>query len=322
MLGIIGVSYMHFIRTLAEDEKVSGFLEKAKSVGLDGVEIMWDHGMMKMGERDLLALRRRADDLGMYLELNVGLLTDSCFEECVKAASKMGCKIVNTFLGMQCRPKTIKSVDDARAFNKKAKADLKAAEEIGRKYGARIAVETHTDRTADDWVDIMEEARTEHVGLRLDTANCLWTAEDPVEVSRKLAPYVETIHLKDWRIVERPDLPCGYTTQDVVSGQGHVNLKSIVSILKKTKPDIDFTIECITCCLPIELPWLDEAFWNTFEKPDAGSLVKMLKLIKNTPRTGWEALRDCSLMTADEVLEYENHNVKACINYAQEVLGI
>jgi len=323
---MLGINFWSFRRWAEQLRKKMDFpldvlavLERVKELGLEGYEIYTTAQMRGLDEEHLRAIRRKAEELGLCLQFSVVRPADPSFEKMVVAASTMGAGVVKTVLGMCSRPKIIKTYEDARANVRRYKSELMEAEKIGRIYGMRIAVETHLTLTADEWIEVMEYAGSEYLGICLDTANCFWTAEDPVEVAQKLAPYTNSTHLKDGRLKwtgEEFQVDCG-----IPLGQGHVNLPMIVGILKRARPDLAHTIECVTG-MPFLLPWLDDVFWNTFKQRDARDLVKMLKFIRDTPQTGWEPVPDMNSMSVEQQIEYEFSCVKKSVSYARERLNL
>jgi len=317
MLGANGYCFRLFLAQLEREKKfpldVIGLLEKAKSVGLDGVQIT---SLGSFEEEKLRAIRQKADELGMYLEAANGSPTQPMFEKWVKAAAVMGCEAIRTFLGWPPRTEeSLKTLEEVRAFVEKSKKDLVETEKLGRKYKMRIGVENHMDLTADEMVEIMEEVGSEYLGICFDTANCLWTAEDQVETAEKLAQYTNMVHLKDLRITSTAE---GYVLDNVPLGQGHITqLPKIIGILKKGKPGLNcWSIELITG-QRIKSRWLEDDFWTSFPPRGPQELARMLRLVRDTPTTGWEPVRDMEKMSLEEQIEYEESNMRRCVTYVR-----
>jgi sugar phosphate isomerase/epimerase len=63
--------------------------------------------------------------------------------------------------------------------------------------GVRLDVETHEETTTVELLRLIEEFGPDRIGLTFDTGNVIVQGEDPVTVSRTIAPYVRQTHVKD-----------------------------------------------------------------------------------------------------------------------------
>jgi inosose dehydratase len=124
-------------------------------------------------------------------------------------------------------------------------ADLKAgglevAERLCREYGKRIAIHNHGRRHRLGPVWALEELfgrASKNVGLCLDTAWMIDSGEDPVAVARKFADRLYGLHVKDF-VFDRAGKP-----EDVVVGQGNLDLAGLLGLLVQTKFGGYFTLE-------------------------------------------------------------------------------
>ncbi|HOX28732.1 MAG TPA: sugar phosphate isomerase/epimerase family protein, partial [bacterium] len=103
--------------------------------------------------------------------------------------------------------------------------------------GLTVALENHADYTVDEMLEIIHTIDSEDFKVTLDTGNAIYLDEDPVETARKLAPYSIYTHIKDIKHV-------GPMLMSVPLGQGEVDLKEIISILKNNCYDGLYSIEC------------------------------------------------------------------------------
>src|SRR5262249_60014775 len=91
---------------------------------------------------------------------------------------------------------------------------LPAAEEAG----VCLAVENHQDATTEDFLYLAEKVNHHPCfGITLDTGNPLAVGQEPVEATRKLAPLIRHLHLKDYTIHFAPE---GYRLAGCAAGPG------------------------------------------------------------------------------------------------------
>ena len=78
--------------------------------------------------------------------------------------------------------------------------DLQALARVAEENGVTLVIENHQDLTADEIIGLLREVSSPWLGVVLDVANPLGTAEEPDTFYKKVMPFVKTAHLKDYRI--------------------------------------------------------------------------------------------------------------------------
>jgi 3-oxoisoapionate decarboxylase len=293
------------------------FMEKCKTAGLDGIQLQ--DNQLESFERDYLdKVRRAGDDLQLNLELShSGSLNDESIGKSVEVASLLNCKIMRTAIGMQLREKSIKTRDAWHKFRELTIKNAQRLAKLGEEYDIKIAIENHFgDVTAAELVEVVEQDN-KHLGVCLDTANSFSVAQDPVETAKILGKYVISSHLKDVLAVETST---GCSVYNVPLGRGHVDLPAIVRAVRENNPDILYTIEMVSGRI-FEIPFLEPGFYSGFEERDAVDVVKILRLIRDNPKKVPATFLPLSEFTDDQ-LEYEESNVKECIEYARSELRL
>jgi hypothetical protein len=110
----------------------------------------------------------------------------------------------------------------------------------------------------------------------------------------------------------------GFLLGDIPLGQGFVDLKKIVKILRTEKPQVHFSLELITRD-PLKVPVFNDTYWRTLPDVPATDLVRTL----NTVRAGTtDNLQYISRMSAEQQLAREDANVRMSLDYARDVLGL
>jgi sugar phosphate isomerase/epimerase len=100
-----------------------------------------------------------------------------------------------------------------------------------QRHGVVLAIENHIDLLADELVDLLTTLNSPWVGVCLDTANNLRLFEHPVEVARKLAPWVRATHIKDV-CTQRGDPRSFAFWPSVPVGEGLVEIPAILDVLR------------------------------------------------------------------------------------------
>ena len=233
-------------------------VERAHAVGAEGFILI--RGFVRdpdhWGPEFLDAIRSRADELGMYLELGMG--TPESLVGAIDDAVRLGTSIVRAFVAPWVG-------GDRRAYKgnwqqmiERAVARLRSIAPKAADHDVRIGLENHLDLTAEELLEVVERVDSPQVGVCLDTGNPLGMMEDPLETARKLAPHVVTTHLKDWKLgwTRR-----GYQFAACRMGEGVVGNAGIIRLLAPRYPDLHLNIES-PAFQRFEIPVFEDDYWR------------------------------------------------------------
>jgi sugar phosphate isomerase/epimerase len=99
----------------------------------------------------------------------------------------------------------------------------------------QILLENHSDFTADEYVQIIDEVGSDRVAVFLDLINPISSLQDPLTVISRLAPLATAGHAKDFRIesryVEDRFHRRGFDVQWCYPGEGVADLTSLMGVL-------------------------------------------------------------------------------------------
>ncbi len=292
------------------------FLEYGRSLEARGVQV----GLGVRDEADARALRDRAEAASMYLEGIIALPRDESdvgrFEAEIQTAERAGVRVVRTVMLSGRRYETFTSADAFRRFAESSSHSLKLAAAVVARHGVLLAVENHKDWRADELLAILKRVGNDHVGVCLDTGNSIALLEDPMDVIEALAPRSFTTHFKDMGLDEYRD---GILLAEVPLGTGVLDLPRTVRILRAARPEIRFNIEMITRD-PLRVPCLEDRYWTTFPDLPARHLARTLSLVRAHPPS--RPLQRISPLPRDEQLRAEDENVRACLAFARDRLGL
>jgi len=266
-------------------------LDYCAQLGLENVQFSERGFLTSLDDTYLRSLRRRADELGLSLEIGMlsfdrysGLFTpehgtaEQQLSDMIRAARILGSRLVRCVLGNQAdRLGPIpyeKHVEEGLRV-------LRAVSPLARDLEIRLAVENHggVDFLARELKAFVEEAGTDYVGVCLDTGNPAAAGEDPVLAADVLAPYVVTSHVRDSRVWAVPD---GAMVQWVPVGQGDVDLPRLFAILSARSPAAPINLEIITGVPshPRLIPYLDpeSSFWRMYPDMLAQDFARFVRL--------------------------------------------
>lgn len=321
-LGIVVHSYSSRWHSEANSAQYPGFsdaidlLNHCHQLGVGGAQV----GVNDWSKDFARQVRQTKEKLGLYVEGSISLPKDANerehFEERVKTAREAGVELLRTVCLSGRRYENFQSAEEFAAFKKNSLASLQIAEPIVRKHTMKLAVENHKDWRAPELVEIMQQLDSEWIGVTLDFGNSISLLEDPMEVVRKLVPYVFTTHMKDMAVEEYAD---GFLLSEVPLGEGILDLPQIVALCKKHNPTVAFNLEMITRD-PLEVPCLSEDYWTTFATMPASDLARTLRMVRQHPHP--TALPRVTPLSTNERLAVEEKNVVASLAYGKRKLAL
>lgn len=291
------------------------FLELCGSLGAGGIQC----GIRSSGPAELKKLRDRAGQLGMYIEVMGGLPRSedtSAFEASVRAAKQVGALCIRTACLSGRRYETFSTLAEWKEFVAVSKAAIARAVPIVEKHKLPMAIENHKDWTLEEHVALLKEYESPRVGACIDTGNNISLLDDPMQFVEALAPYAVTTHMKDMAVEEYED---GFLLAEVPLGQGILDMKRIAAAVSKARPAAKFVLEMITRN-PLEIPCLTGAYWVTFPERSGRHLARTLAMVRaNKPP---RPLPRIDHLDRPAQLRLEEDNVKQCLSYAAEAMGL
>ncbi len=263
-------------------------------------------------------VRQLAEELGMYLEVVVNLPKEdsSGFERAVRAAKEAGAVCLRAACLEGRRYETFSSFDEWKNFVADSKARIARALPVLEKNRMPLGLENHKDWTTKELLALSREYSSEYLGVCIDTGNNIALLDDPMDVVERLAPYAMATHIKDMAIEECAE---GFLLSEVPLGEGMLDMKRIVELISKARPKTKFTLEMITRN-PLKVPCLSGKYWATFPERSGRDLARALTMVRaNRPR---RPLPSLDALDRAAQLQLEEENVKRCLTYARERLGL
>ncbi len=291
------------------------FLEFCASLGAGGVQ-------MELGSRsddDTDRLRRRAEELEMTLEVIVALpkqVDVATFERAVAEAKRAGAVCLRTACLSGRRYETFQSLGDWKQFVADSKSRIRLALPVLEKVQIPMGIENHKDWTADELAGIVKDFSNEYLGVCLDTGNNLSLLDEPGDLVRTLAPFAVSTHFKDMAVEEYAD---GFLLSEVPLGEGFLDLAGMIKTFHAARPKAHINLEMITRD-PLKIPCLTDRYWATFPDRNGLYLARIMELVRAHKPS--RPLPQVSGLEPAARAALEESNVKACIHYARENLGL
>ncbi len=264
-------------------------LDFARTHGFDGVQFLEPVQIVASLEPERLdAFRRRAEALGLYLE--VGLPSPNpvrrarqlgssvapaewarALEPAVEALATLGCRHGRVYVG-----------DRHDRFRTDTPWDLQIAATVEvirlltprlKDRGIRLAIETHQDLTVDELLGILDGLDPEIAGVTLDTGNLVTRLEEPIAAAQRLAPWVLGTHIKD-AVLAFTDRGLCWQARPI--GSGLLPIPDILAAILRARPAVALSIELHprTYDLPIYDPrWL--AFFPDLKPAALAAVVRL-----------------------------------------------
>jgi len=293
----------------------AGFLEYCGRLGAGGIQV-------PLGVKDeayTTQLRRQAESFGMFIEGIMSLPRDRAdverFEAEVRTARRAGAETVRVVMIPGRRYERFDSADQFREFLERGTKSLELAEPVAARHQVRLAVENHKDQRVPERLAVLERISSRYVGACVDTGNSFTLLEDPIEVVEAYARWALSVHLKDQAVREYED---GFLFADAVLGEGFLDLERMVAVLRRANPQIHFCLETITRD-PLKVPCLTGEYWATLADVPGSDLARTLRTVRANAS---QKLPGVSHLPLEEQVQREEDNVKRCLAYAREHLGL
>jgi sugar phosphate isomerase/epimerase len=258
----------------------------------------------------------------MRVILNGALRTEAdlpAFEALVKAAKEAdayGLRLAMTGR----RYEQFDSFETFKANFEHCRKVIALAEPILRKHQVRLAIENHKGWRSAEQAAWMKRLGSEWVGVHFDFGNNLAFCEDPMETLRTLQPYILSCHIKDMAVERYEE---GFLMSEVPLGDGFLDLKQMVVVLRQKNPDMAFDLETITRD-PLQIPVYTDKYWATFDDSyspyPARDLAKMLEFVSAHPPK--KPLPRTSGLSPKQQLDLEDENNLKSIIYAHQHLEL
>lgn len=277
---------------------LEGFIALAIELGARVLEI-WVPWLTELSDDAVIALRERLAGLGITPIVSGGLLVGEPLDEAFRAARLLRSKAIRTAL-------TPVLCGDRNAAGEKWSEFAGIIRGRLKEWGPRaiaeghvLAIENHQDFTSQELVDFCALGG-EGVGVTFDTGNTFPVGEAPLDFTRRIAPYVRHVHLKDYRVQFTTE---GYRLIRCAIGDGAVPFAELLAILGEHHDRMTAVLEP-GALEARHVRFLSDDWWHGYPPKTAREFAACLRAAQRNRlpddadyRTPWEREDDGSLVS-------------------------
>jgi 3-oxoisoapionate decarboxylase len=313
-------AFQNHLMASSREKKPFDIVEQCHSLGLAGVQT---NPPSNSDPAALKAFRQKIEAYNMHLICDPRYPQQEsdieAFDAQIKAFKEAGASACHAALTGR-RYEDYASLEPFKQMFERCRKSIALAEPVLRKYKMKLGIENHKGWRSAEQAAWLKRLGSEWVGVCLDFGNNISLCEDPLDTARALAPYTFFAHIKDMAVEEYED---GFLLSEVPLGEGILDLKQIVQLLRAKDPSMIFNLEMITRD-PLKIPVYTEKYWATFDdsySPLPGrDLAKTLAMVrKNRPKA---PLQWITGLSQEAQLKAEGENNAKCITYARKNLEL
>ncbi|PBB65019.1 xylose isomerase [Mesorhizobium sp. WSM4312] len=277
---------------------LEGFIALATELGAKVLEI-WVPWLTELSDDAVIALRERLAGLGITPIVSGGLLVGEPLDDAFRAARLLKAKIIRTAL-------TPVLCGDRNAAGEKWSEFAGIIRARLQEWGPRaiaeghvLAIENHQDFTSQELADFCALGG-EGVGITFDTGNTFPVGEAPLDFTRRIAPYVRHVHLKDYRVQFTTE---GYRLIRCAIGDGAVPFAELFAVLAEHHDRMTAVLEP-GALEARHVRFLSDDWWYGYPPKTAREFAACLRAAQRNRlpddadyRTPWEREDDVSLVS-------------------------
>ncbi|QUG42595.1 sugar phosphate isomerase/epimerase [Psychrobacillus sp. INOP01] len=233
-------------------------IKETKAYGLNLLQICDFPELETYSDEKLIEVSNIAKEHGVKLEVGTRGISFSKLTEYLKICNLLESKTLRTML------------NDA-SFEPSQDEAIQLLKEMTPAYeqkGIQISLETYEQRKTAELIEIIKEVDSQFLGICLDPANCIANLELPEDVMKLSAPYVNNLHLKDFKFT-RKDGWVGFSLVGTSFGEGQLDATLMLEILnerhKKPNAIIEFWLplqETMEETVQLEKQWIEKSIGN------------------------------------------------------------
>ena len=271
---------------------LEGFLGLAQEIGAKVVEL--HNGWLgKMSEAELVALRERLAKLGMVPVVSSGLVHEPV-GSAIGPARVLGAKTIRLALTRVLEGNRNGLGDEWPKLVETVRSGLKEYAAKAAEHGIWLGIEDHQDFTSQELLDFCDEAGP-NVGITFDMANPFSVGESPLDFTRRIAPKVRHMHLKDYNVQFTDE---GIRLVRSAIGDGAVPFKEMIEIIQPHNDNLTATIE-LAALEARHIRFYRPEWWNGYAPTTGAALAACLAAARRNRlpddadyRTPWEKGED------------------------------
>jgi len=290
-------------------------MNQAINAGLEGVELP---AFLMEGE-DATSVARYASERGLFITLETQGYDPNTLASAIDLGAQLGAGTLRTMvggakLGGDRRP----LAGRWQSFLQEVLAGLREATAIAERAGVNLAVENHQDLASEELLWLSKSIGSQRFGITLDTGSTLATAEEPVDFARRVAPYVQNVHLKDYQLYMCNE---GYRLVRCPLGQGVVDFPALFHLFSEACPHVSMSIE-LGALEARHVRVLADDYWPDYPPRSAAQLAHVLRFVMDNARPSgdWRTPYERN-EPGEAIIAYEDQQLDASLAYILPLLA-
>jgi len=209
-----------------------GLIRRAAGLGLGLVQIADNLPLEDLPPEEIASIRRAALSAGVAVELGTRGIAPARLRRMFELCGVFDCRLLRV---------VVETADHHPSPAEVTRAIGELTPELER-LGIVLAIENHDRFPAMSLALIMDAIRSPNVGVCLDTVNSFGCLEGPEYVVSTLAPFVVSLHVKDFTI-RRAGHMMGFEITGAPAGQGMLDIPWLLRHLRAAGRDPNAILE-------------------------------------------------------------------------------
>lgn len=211
---------------------IEGMIDRAAELGCDVFQICDDPRIDHYDRPALTALRDRARDRGVRLELGTRTIAPDHLDRFLDLAEVLDVSVLRSMIQRrEVAGGTAQAVETLRRTLPRLEST-----------GVTLALETYEQVATADLLAVIGALGSQRVGVCLDPANCVSALEHPDDVIEQAAPRTVNLHVKDFRF-DRQEGWVGFTLSGARIGDGLLDLEHELAAVYRDGRDPSAIVE-------------------------------------------------------------------------------
>ncbi|GCE22546.1 sugar phosphate isomerase/epimerase family protein [Dictyobacter kobayashii] len=291
-------------------------MDQAIALDLQGVELPF----VFLDGADIEALKQYAQERQLFITLDTYGFDPEHLGQVLELGARLGAGTVRTLVGgARLGGDRREMVGHWQDYLQQALAGLRKATVVAERLGINLAVENHQDIASEELLWLCTTIDSPQFGITFDTGNPLATAEEPIDFTRRIAPYVKHVHLKDYWIYLSEE---GYRLVRCPLGQGVIDFPAMLEILDQTGREITKVVE-LGALEGRHVRALADDYWLEYPPRSASQFAHVWRFVQDHARPAGEWRTPFERgESVDAVVAYEQRQLISSLAYLQGVFRI
>lgn len=224
--GISSYTYTWAIGVPGKEPKIpmtaNQLIAKAVELGVKVVQIADNLPLHRFSRAELLQIHNLSKEFKIQIEVGARKMTPENLERYIDLAEFFHSPILRFVIdGKDFQP----NLDEINTT-------IASAIPLLEKNNIVLAIENHDRFKASEFVEMVERANSEKVGICLDSVNSMGAGESLETIIEKLAPFTVNLHVKEFS-VKRVFHQMGFVVEGCPLGEGMLPVRELIQKVSK-----------------------------------------------------------------------------------------